>query len=45
MRCGSFNDNIKEILDNHQSIFNTAGEHNIEDVFEGYKKSDEAMKA
>lgn len=45
MKFGSFNDNIKEILDNHQAIFNTAGEHKIEDVFEGYKKNSEILKA
>ena len=38
-----FNDNIKEILDNHQAIFNTSGEHNIEDIFEGYKKEEEKV--
>lgn len=36
---GSFNENIKEILDKHQNIFNTAGEHKIEEVFDGYNKS------
>ena len=33
-----FDDNIKEILDEHEYIFNTAGIHKIEDVFEDYKK-------
>lgn len=37
---GSFNENIKEILDKHQKIFNTAGEQKIEEVFEGYKKKE-----
>lgn len=37
---GSFNENIKEILDKHQLIFNTSGEHRIEDVFEGYEKTE-----
>ena len=41
---GNFNDNIREILDNHQAIFNTSGEHNIEDVFEGYEKRDDKIK-
>lgn len=31
-----FNENIKEILGNHDIMFNTSGEHKIEDVFEGY---------
>ena len=31
-----FNENIKEILDNHDTMFNTSGEHKIEDVFKGY---------
>lgn len=43
MKFGSFNENIKEILDNHDLIFNTSGEHIIEDVFEGYKKSGEKI--
>jgi len=37
MKCGSFSENIAEILDNHQTIFNTAGEHRIEEIFEGYE--------
>jgi len=37
---GTFNENIKEILDEHQFVFNTAGEHKIEDIFEGYKKTE-----
>jgi len=40
---GSFNENIKEILDKHEFVFNTAGEHKIEEVFEGYKKSNEKV--
>lgn len=32
-----FNENIKEILDNHDIMFNTSGEHKKEDVFKGYK--------
>lgn len=40
---GCFNDNIKEILDSHQEIFNTAGEHKIEDVFEGYESKREKV--
>jgi len=38
---GTFNENIKEILDKHQLIFNTSGEQKIEDVFEGYEKKRE----
>lgn len=33
-----FNENIKEILDKHDIVFNTSGEHEIEEVFQGYKK-------
>lgn len=40
---GTFNENIKEILDKHEKIFNTAGEHSIEEVFEGYKRMDEKI--
>lgn len=40
---GSFNENIKEILDKHEFVFNTAGEHKIEEVFEGYKKNEEKI--
>lgn len=32
-----FNENIKEILDNHDIMFNTSGEHKIEEVFQGVK--------
>jgi len=31
---GSFNENITEILNKHEIIFNTSGEHKIEEVFE-----------
>lgn len=31
-----FNENLRKILDNHDIMFNTSGEHNIEDVFKGY---------
>lgn len=31
---GTFNENITEILDNHDIIFNTSGEHKIEEVFD-----------
>lgn len=41
---GTFNENIKEILDKHDNIFNTGGEHKIEEVFEGYKKTGEKIK-
>ncbi len=34
---GIFNDNIADILDTHEIIFNTSGEHKIEDVFERKK--------
>lgn len=40
MRFGNFNDNIKEILDKHGKIFNTSGEHDIEEIFEGYNKDE-----
>lgn len=33
-----FDDNIREILDNHELIINTSGIHKIEDIFEDYKK-------
>lgn len=33
-----FDDNIREILDTHELIINTAGIHKIEDIFEDYKK-------
>lgn len=31
-----FNDNIREILEQHDAIFNTSGEKKIEEVFEDY---------
>lgn len=34
-----FNNNIKEILDLHDAIINTSGEHKIEEIFEGYSKN------
>lgn len=34
-----FNNNIKEILDSHDSILNTSGEREIAEVFEGYTKN------
>ncbi len=37
---GNFNENIKDILDKHDMIFNTSGEYKIEDVFDGYTKSE-----
>lgn len=37
---GNFNENIKDILDKHDMIFNTSGEYKIEDVFEGYQKKE-----
>ena len=33
-----FNSNIVEILNNHDKVFNTSGEKEINEVFEGYKK-------
>ena len=33
-----FDDNIREILDLHKFIINTAGIHKIEDIFEDYQK-------
>ena len=33
-----FDDNIREILDNHEYILNTSGVHKIEEIFEDYKK-------
>lgn len=35
---GNFNENVTEILDKHELLFNTAGEHKIEEIFEGYKR-------
>jgi len=40
---GTFNENIKEILDKHEFVFNTAGEHKIDEIFEGYKRSNEKI--
>lgn len=31
---GTFNENITDILNSHEIIFNTSGEHRIEDVFD-----------
>lgn len=42
---GSFNENIKEILDKHQKIFNTMGEHKIEEIFDGYERNKEKINA
>ena len=36
-----FNSSIKEILDSHDKILNTAGEKEINDIFEGYRKEDD----
>ena len=33
-----FNDNIKEVLDSHDLVINTAGLHKIEEIFIGYEK-------
>lgn len=35
----SFTENIKEILDMHSKVINTSGEHEIEEIFQGYKKA------
>lgn len=35
-KVNDFKENIREILDNHDAIFNTSGEHKKEDIFEGY---------
>ena len=43
MKCGSFSENIAEILDNHQTIFNTSGEHRIEEIFEDYGNRQEKV--
>lgn len=32
-----FNNNIQEILDEHDKILNTSGEREIQEIFEGYK--------
>jgi hypothetical protein len=45
MKYGNFNENIREILDEHETIFNTTGEHKIEDIFDGYKKVEEKVNA
>lgn len=37
-RVNDFNENIREILDNHDKVFNTSGEHKIEEVFQEYKR-------
>lgn len=42
---GSFNENIKEILDKHDYIFNTSGEHKIEEIFDGYEKQELKINA
>lgn len=36
---GDFNENLTKILDKHDIMFNTSGEHEIKDVFHGYKKT------
>ena len=33
-----FNNNMKEILDEHDYMLNTSGEHEISEMFEGYSK-------
>lgn len=39
-----FNNNIMEILDNHDKILNTSGEKEIDEVFEGYSKQEKIRK-
>jgi len=34
-----FNNNIMEILDKHDKVFNTSGEKEISEIFEGYKRN------
>lgn len=36
---GDFNENINQILNNHDTMFNTSGEHEIGEIFKGYKKT------
>ncbi len=35
-----FNNKISEILDEHDKVFNTSGEREIEEVFEGYERKE-----
>ena len=35
-----FNNNIVKILDAHDKVFNTSGEKEIYEVFDGYKKEE-----
>lgn len=39
-----FNNNIMEILDSHDKILNTSGEKQIEEVFEGYNRTERIKK-
>lgn len=39
-----FNDSIQEILEEHDKILNTSGEKEIEEVFEGFKRTSKEMK-
>ena len=39
-----FNNKISEILDNHDKIFNTSGEREISEVFEGYEKEKKVIE-
>ena len=38
-----FNNHIMEILDEHDKVFNTSGEKEISEVFEGYKKGEKVQ--
>ena len=33
-----FNNNLQEILDNHDKVLNTSGIHEIEEMYSGYIK-------
>ena len=38
-KVSEFDDNIKDVLDKHEYIINTSGIHQIEEIFENYKKA------
>ena len=40
-----FNEEIQEILDEHDKILNTSGEKEINDIFEGYEKKNRVERA
>ena len=39
-----FNNNIVKILDAHDKVFNTSGEREISEVFEGYEKEKKVIE-